>query len=74
MTATDTEDQSTPVTYKRKTCSDCRYFNVLDGGQCRKGPPTLVPMVSPGGLQLASAWPPVKDSMWCGEFRSTNES
>ncbi len=59
---------------KRGSCGDCQHFNILDGGQCRAKPPTLVPVAAQGGLQLLGAWPPVKESGWCGEFRSGNES
>lgn len=66
------QGRSLPPT-KRGTCEECRYFSRLDT-QCRKSPPTVVMMQTPGGVQMAQAWPPVRGGDWCGEFRSSNES
>lgn len=59
---------------RRGSCGDCKFYYPLEGGACRKNPAQLIPLAGPQGVQLISAWPPVKDSQWCGEFRSGNES
>lgn len=48
------------------TCGNCRYFSAMQK-QCRKQPPTLIPIQNPNGMGTIGTWPPTKDSDWCGE-------
>jgi hypothetical protein len=59
-------------------CGNCRYFrrqigqggavNLSLPGECHRGPPTLIPRMENGQLQIASAFPPTQTGGWCGEF------
>jgi hypothetical protein len=58
------------------TCRTCKHFNSGDDGGatlCQRNPPTpfLVAM-SPQGPQFSSAWPPTRESLWCGEHQIDN--
>jgi hypothetical protein len=52
-------------------CGNCRYFNPDfdfkgNAGECRKTHPTLIVE----GITRLSAFPPVVEGSWCGEFRA----
>lgn len=55
-----------------QTCSTCRHFRSttdLTVGECRRFPPTAVPIQNQmGGLAAASMHPPVKRQDGCGEW------
>ena len=47
-------------------CDTCRFHDALQKS-CRKNPPTLVMVpTSVGGVQAGGAWPPARDTDWCG--------
>ncbi len=55
-----------------RCCGSCDYYNALSG-QCRKNPPTVMALMpAPGQLQITGAFPPVRDSDWCGAFFPSN--
>lgn len=59
---------------RRGCCGDCKFFARL-ATQCRKNPPTAIAVQAvPGQLAFAQAFPPVKESDWCGEFRTATPS
>lgn len=54
----------------------CRFYHPLRDlknpgtGQCRRHPPTAVPLQGPRGeLMTQNIWVPVRDINWCGEWQ-----
>lgn len=48
-------------------CTTCRWWYRLDdeSGECRRHPPTVVPIFA----EAMSCWPITHDDEWCGEWQ-----
>lgn len=47
-------------------CSTCRWwFRLDDHGECRRHPPTVVPIFS----EAMSSWPITNHEEWCGDWQ-----
>lgn len=58
----------------RATCETCRFHDALDKS-CRKNPPTLVMVPSmDGSVRPGGAWPPARDTDWCGAHETEEEA
>lgn len=63
---------------KEENCGSCRFCIPMhsmivgqDTGSCQRNPPQLVLTPGPmGQVNMTGAFPPVKFSNWCGEFKS----
>ena len=59
------------------TCKDCRFAveGEISPGElkrtynCRRYPPTIIPVMSQQGMAMLTAYPSVEATMSCGEHR-----
>lgn len=56
-----------------RTCKSCHHSKLEEqfghmGLHCHGGPPAMVAVPQPGGLQVLSCWPPVTDTMHCAAW------
>lgn len=57
-------------------CHSCKFFYIESQGQgqCRREPPKVIAVPSPGidprsaQLNMVSYWPRIEQNEWCGEF------
>ena len=54
------------------TCETCPFFSHLQN-QCRRNPPTGVPIPTREGITMMGTWPPTQKSEWCGEHPKRKE-
>lgn len=58
-------------------CRNCEFWSSGEPlnltmeaqGECRKNPPSLIPVPTPRGIQTHGAFSPAKAGMWCGEHK-----
>lgn len=62
---------NTPNPTPLSRCGDCRFFDALNNGVCRKEPPKALPMPDGNGrLSSLALWPPVDANRdWCGAYQ-----
>jgi hypothetical protein len=60
--------------HTKMMCGNCKFFvkEPLQPkqGSCHVKSPTPIPVpAAPGQIQMLGVWPPVMDSLWCGEYQ-----